>query len=111
MAQTESTARFEVRLKGVLEKTASWARVLHDERIELEYYDFSSSAQEWFGNDVAWMYHIEASEKARLFTLLAVADDESMLQALVTKFGDVKQVKEWLRANHIAFREEFDSWA
>ena len=117
MAEPESKPRIEVRLKGILEKTASWARVLNDGRVELEYYDYSSSAQDWFGNDVAWMYRIAASEKPRMFTLLSiqtgkpVADDQAMLDALAAGFGDVKLVRDWLQDNQVPFQEEFDSWA
>ena len=117
MEEPKSKPRFEVRLKGVLQGTGSWARVLDDGRIELEYFDYSSSAQDWFGNDVAWMYWIEASEKQRILALLSartgrpVADDQAMLEALAASFGDVKLVRDWLKVERIPFREEFDSWA
>jgi hypothetical protein len=106
-----------VKLKGILERTSSWARVLDDGSIELEYYDFSSDAQNWFGNDVAWMYRIAASEKPRLVALLAelagvpIADDQAMLDVIAAKFGDVKRVKDWLKEKQLPFEEEFDSWA
>jgi hypothetical protein len=80
--------RLSVELKSNLEKTSSWARVLEDGRVELEYYDFSPAAQSSFGNDVAWMYRIEESKKPRLYAPLteqtgtAVSNDEAMLDAL-----------------------------
>ena len=117
MAEPEAKPRIEVKLRGILQGTASWARVFDDGRLELEYYDYSSSAQDWFGNDVAWMYYIDPSEKPRLLTLLSVrtgkpvADDQAMLDALAEGFGDVKQVRDWLKENQLPFREEFDSWA
>jgi predicted peptidase len=33
--------RLSVKLKGILDRTSSWARVLEDGRVDLEYYDFS----------------------------------------------------------------------
>jgi hypothetical protein len=117
VSKPKSPPRIEVRLKGILEKTSSWARVLEDGRVELEYYDFSSAANDWFGNDVAWMYYIDPAEKPRLCQLLsahsgaAVDGDQAMLDALAAGFGDVKLVKQWLVANQIPFTEEFDSWA
>src|SRR5437879_974967 len=103
--------QLSVKLKGILDHTASWARVLADGRIELEYYDFSPDAQEWFGNDVAWTYRIEASEKPRLYALLAVTDDRAMLDAIAATFGDAKAVRDWLQENGVPYIEEFDSWA
>ncbi len=117
MDEPEPTSRSEVKLKGILDKTASWVRLLDDGRIELEYYDFSSAAQDWLGNDVAWMYYIEEAQKPRLRALLAlrtgnpVEDDQAMLDALTASFGDVKQVRDWLQEKQVPFREEFDSWA
>jgi hypothetical protein len=48
------------------DRASSRARVLDDGRIELESYDFSSSANDWFGDDVAWMYRIGAADKPHL---------------------------------------------
>jgi hypothetical protein len=91
--------------------------VLEDGRVELEFYDYSPAAQDHFGNDVAWMYRIAASEKPRLIQLLAeetgtsVTDDQTMLDAFATKFPDTWFVKDWLKTKGVPFEEEFDSWA
>jgi hypothetical protein len=117
MPESESKESLSVRLKGILDHTASWVRVLRDGRIELEYYDYSPSAQDAFGNDVAWMYRIEASHKPRLVALLAektgtaVDGDEAMLDALACSFADTWTVRDWLKEKGIPYDEEFDSWA
>jgi hypothetical protein len=42
-----------MKLKGVLERTASFIEVKGDGSLVVELYDFSDKAEEWFGNDVA----------------------------------------------------------
>jgi hypothetical protein len=117
MPDSGSKERLSIKLKGLLDHTASWARILHDGRVELEYYDFSPAAQDAFGNDVAWLYRIEASQKPQLFELLAkqtgtaINEDETMLEALARTFSDANDIRDWLKQNSIPYQEEFDSWA
>jgi len=117
MADSPSKGRLFVTLRGLLEHTSSTARVLDDGRLELEYYDFSPAAQAHLGNDVAWIYRLEASQKPRLSALLeartgsAIPDDQAILDALVQSFADTPQVKAWLLEKQIPFEEEFDPWA
>jgi len=109
MPDPESKARLSVKLTGILDSTSSWARVLEDGRIELEYYDFSSAAQDSFGNDVAWMYRIEAVHKPRLFELLetrtgeAIADDQAMLDAFALLFRDAWEIRDWLKEKGVPY--------
>ena len=106
-----------VKLNGILDHTASWVRVLPDGRVELEYFDYSPSAHDAFGNDVAWMYRIEASHKPLLVALLAektgtaIDGDEAMLDAFARSFADTWTVKDWLKEKGVPYEEEFDSWA
>ena len=117
MADSETKAVLKAELRGILDHTASWARVLEDGRIELEYYDYSPAAQNTFGNDVAWMYRIDPSVKPRWWELLgvltgaAITCDQAMLDSLVKSFEDVKGVRDWLVEKQIPYEEEFDSWA
>jgi hypothetical protein len=117
MPDPDSKGRLSVRLKGILDHTGSWARILQDGRLELEFYDYGPSAQDAFGNDVAWMYRIETSQKPRLFALLAektgtaVNDDQTLLDALAGNFKDAWAVKDWLKEKGVPYEEEFDSWA
>jgi len=106
-----------VRLKGILDGTASWARILEDGSIELEFFDHSAEAQSSMGNDVAWMYRVDPAEKPRIRELLAaqsgwtIEDDRAMLNAIAAMFGDTWRVRDWLKERSIPYREEFDSWA
>jgi hypothetical protein len=110
-------ARLTVKLKGTPDRSASWIRILDDGRVEMELYDFSALADSMFGNDVAWMYHIDVSQKPRLRALLEqrtgrpVPDDQAMLDAFAASFSEVMQVRDWLRTEGVPFDEEFDSWA
>ena len=106
-----------VRLRGILHQTASWARILEDGALELEFFDYSSEAHSSLGNDVAWTYRVEACEKARVCHLLAAAGgtpvegDPAMLDAIVKMFGDTWRVRDWLKEQSIPYAETFDSWA
>jgi hypothetical protein len=107
----ESTARRTVTLKGILEGTTSWVHVYQDGRMELEYFDCSEAAQNHFGNDVAWIYRVDAADVPRVRESLSVANDEAMLADMVERFGDVKKLRDFLKEKEIPFQEEFDSWA
>lgn len=114
--EPEIRARHAVKLKGVLPNTLSWVRILEDGRIELEYYDRHAGAEDHSGGDVAWMYRIAPSEETRMRQLLAertktnITNDRAMLAAFANSFRDAWAAREWLRANGVAFEEQFDSW-
>ena len=106
-----------VRLRGILDQSASWARILDGGALELEFFDYSSEAHSSLGNDVAWTYRVEACEKARVCHLLAAAGgtpvegDPAMLDAIVKMFGDTWRVRDWLKQQSVPYTETFDSWA
>jgi hypothetical protein len=114
---SEPKERASIKLSSPWEKSAAWARVLQDGRIELELYDYSEEAQAHMGNDVAWLYRIETEHKPRLLALLqeragvAIADDETLLDVLARTFAHVHAIRDWLRTNQIPYEEKFDSWA
>ena len=117
MQDAGSKARISVKVKSPWDKSAAWARVLEDGRIELELYDFSQDAQDHMGNDVAWLYRIETAEKPRLKALLeeragtAIRDDHALLDAFARTFSHVHAIRDWLKAQGIPYEEQFDSWA
>lgn len=106
-----------VKLRGLLPQTASWARILDDGRLELEHYDFSGDAEKWFGHDVAWIYRVQPADKPRVYELLVtrsgkkITDDQTMLDAFVWLFRDVKEIRDLLKENGVLYEEVFDSWA
>ncbi len=93
------------------------ARILEDGRLELERYDFSDSAEEAFGNDVAWLYHVAPAERPKLIEALSrragqtIADDAGLLNALAGQFEHVHAIRDWLKQESIAFEETFDAQA
>jgi hypothetical protein len=117
MPDSESKARLTVKLKGILPHTASWARILEDGRIELEFYDHSPEAENHLGGDVAWMYRIAATERPRLIALLeahggvSITGDQSLLDALAANFDDTWAIRDWLKEKGVPYDEQFDSMA
>lgn len=115
----EPKGRLTIKLKSPFTGTQSTASatVLEDGRIDLDLYDFSDEAQSSMGNDVAWIWRIEAVHKARLIALLEertgtpIPDDQAMLEAFAQSFAHVHAIREWLKEKWIPYEEKFDSWA
>ena len=109
-----------VKLKGVLERTASSAEIRSDGSLVIELYDFSGEAEMRFGNDVAFLLTITADDKGRMLSRLmagrgegpGVPDgDELLLRLIRERFADYYAVKQWLDESQIPYQKEFDSWA
>lgn len=109
-----------MKLKGVLQRTASSVEIKRDGSLVVELYDFSDAAEQWFGNDVAFMLKVSSADKNRMLSCLmsgqneiaeSLDRDELLLQLLKEQFADYFAVKEWLEQNEIPFQKEFDSWA
>ncbi|HEV3089521.1 MAG TPA: hypothetical protein VGX96_20125 [Candidatus Elarobacter sp.] len=109
-----------VKLRGGLDRTASWVYVTDDGTLVTELYDFSPDAEKWLGNDVAFLLHVAAADKARVLSALrgeAFATgsdrerDAALLESLRERFDDYYAVKEWLDQRGIAYRKEFEPWA
>ena len=117
MQDAQPKERLSVKINSPWQKSAAWARVLEDGRIELELYDYSPEAQANMGNDVAWLYRVETAGMPRLLALLqertgsAIASDEALLDAFAKGFSHVHAIRDWLRENQIPYEEIFDSWA
>ena len=109
-----------MKLKGVLERTASSVEIKGDGSLVVELYDFSNEAEQRFGNDVAFLLKVSAANKSRMLSCLmsgqnemagSLDRDELLLQLLKEQFADYYAVKQWLEQNKIPFQQEFDSWA
>ena len=116
MVKTEKS----VKLKGVLNRTASSAEIKSDGSLVVELYDFSSEAENWFGNDVAFLLKVSSGDKSKVLSCLTAGQDqmagpldrdELLLRLLRERFADYYAVKQWLEENKIPYQKEFDSWA
>jgi len=112
------TAEKRVKLRGVLDRTATSATIDADGSLIVELYDFSPEAHRWLGNDVAFLLKIDAAEKAGALRRLRAArhcadayDDAALLQLLAERFDDYYDVERWLNDEGIPFRKEFEPWA
>jgi hypothetical protein len=112
--------RKRVRLRGGPEDTASSVSIEPDGSIVVEFYDFSTQAQQSFGNDVAYVLTIGPSrKKALLAALLDGKDSHSgdmdrdgqILRVMEERFESYFRVKTWLEKRRIPFRTRFDPWA
>ena len=117
---TDNDDHNSVRLQGGPEHTASSVEIREDGSLVIEFYDFSSHAEDCFGNDVAYLLFVDARQAARMLSLLLDEEEHTarpkdskalLLQLLSRRFPSYFELKAWLEANGITFRKEFDSWA
>jgi hypothetical protein len=108
-----------VKLKGGFEHTASSVEIKDDGSLVVEFYDFSDQAERSFGNDVAYILTVNASDKEKVLALMnkqAIATDsqnkdELLLQLLEENFNSYFDIQEWFQVNGITYRKDFDPWA
>ena len=93
-----------------LEKTATWVRPTPGGGVEVEHYDFSLTAEEHFGGDVAFFVVVSAQDIALLRELLG-APSGTLPDAIAHQFGGYHAFKEWLLEHGVPFEARFDSWA
>lgn len=97
----------KIKLSGGLDKTATWVWVGNG-HLKVEFYDFSETAQEMFGNDIAYVLTVEEMEK--LFALVR-RDEKSLAPWVAENFMDYFGFERWLKDNEIRFSVEWESWA
>ena len=97
----------KVKLTGGPEKTVTWLW-LENSQLKVEFYDFSESAQNMFGNDIA--YILTVNEMTKLYSL-AKQDAISLIQWMAENFKSYFAIKKWLEENEIGFNAETESWA
>jgi hypothetical protein len=98
----------KVKLNGGLEKTATWIWLDQNDRLKVEFYDFSETAQRMFGNDIA--YTITVDEMDILFSA-AKQDASSVIGWMAQSFQSYFGIKRWLEEHEIGFSIERESWA
>jgi hypothetical protein len=96
------------KLSGGPEKTVTWIWLDNDGQFKVEFYDFSETAQQMFGNDIA--YTITVKEMTRLL-LLARQSETSLISWIAEKFQNYFSIKKWLEENEIEYDIEKESWA
>jgi hypothetical protein len=105
------------RLQGGLAHTASWVRILDDGSIEAECFDHSPQAEQWFGNDVAFLLRVAPEDTDRLLGALAgekalgitgVERNNRLLQAAAERFSDYFALKQWLDEQGIPYTKDFE---
>jgi hypothetical protein len=96
-----------IKLAGGPEKTVTWIW-LEQDRLKVEFYDFSETAQRMFGNDIA--YTITVVEMSKLFSLTRQSET-SLILWMAENFRSYFDIKKWLEENEVAFRIERESWA
>ena len=104
------------------EGVAGFIRILPDGCLEIEQYDHSAGAEQWFGNDIAWTYKVEV-DQVPAFIEMIQADCEvsneniakmpllAQLKALTSFLQTVERWIHCLVESGIKYRSEFDSWA
>lgn len=107
----------EIKLKGVLPRTASWVRLIDNGDLEAELFDFSSEAESHFGNDVAFTLMVPAQKKLEMLDKLGdslsdiQATDDALLASIGDQFLDYYGFKRWLEEEKIPFETQFDPYA
>ena len=106
-----------VDLKGGLKHTASSAQIKSDGSLVIELHDFSSEAEKWLGNEVAFLLKVSASEKSKMLSCLLGGqnqmldesqEDDLLLQQIGERFTDYYEVEQWIEENKIPYEKEFD---
>ncbi len=109
-----------VDLKGGLKHTASSAQIKSDGSLVIEVHDFSSEAEKWLGNEVAFLLKVSADDKNKMLSCLLreqnqmpdeSQEDDLLLKLIGERFTDYYEVKQWIEENKIPYEKEFDPWA
>lgn len=99
----------KVQLGGGPDQTATWIWLdPAGGRLKIEYYDFSETAQRFFGNDIA--YTITVQETDRLLSTVNQTET-SIIQWMEQYFKSYYGIKQWLEENGIDFSVEVEGWA
>lgn len=94
-------------LAGGPDKTVTWIW-LENGYLKAEYYDFSESTQQFFGNDIAYTITIHQMDK---LYLTSHQNENSILPWMAQNFKGYFDIKKWLEENEIGFDIKIESWA
>lgn len=97
----------KTKLSGGPEKTVTWLW-LENSQLKVEYYDFSETAQQLFGNDIA--YTITVHEMDKLYATVNQKEN-SLVPWMEQYFKSYFGIKKWLEENGIDFSVQVEGWA
>jgi hypothetical protein len=97
----------KIKLTGGPDKTVTWIW-LEDSWLKVEFYDFSETAKQMFGNDVA--YILTVNEMTKLYSL-AKQNEPSLIQWMIENFKSYFDIKRWLEEKEIGFSQQVEPWA
>jgi hypothetical protein len=105
-----------VRMPGGLPSTAGFLRLAVSGDLQIEFYDFSESAESSFGNDVATIYTVKCTDLPGLQVVIPIAPEGyaeggDVRHALAAGFSDVLALVRWLKEQGIPVITSFESWA
>lgn len=112
--------KHQVKFDTHLTHTATWARIDKNDRLVVEFYDFSDQADSAFGNDVAYLLIVAPEHKSLILSKLDAEEpivrtepipDIELLNLLKQRFDGYFSIQKWFDANEIPFEKVFDGWA
>lgn len=110
----------KIKLQEVLPKTSTTVYLKADESLYIDHYDFSSDANDRFGNDIAFTVRISKAEKEKWFAILMkeaigfsgdTNDASAIFELIAKRFSSFFQLKNDLKEKGIEIKEETDGWA
>ncbi len=97
----------KVQLNGGPSQSVTWIW-LEDDRLKVEYYDFSEPAQKLFGNDIAWTITVNDLDK---FLSTINQSEATLIPWMEQYFKSYFGIKQWLEEHEIHFSIERESRA
>lgn len=104
-----------LRIPGGLPSTSGFLRHSGGDLV-VEFYDFSETAESWFGNDVAILYTVREADLPALKSALeatqsTASSGQSLVESLAVAFSSVMALIDWIKASGVPYSKSFDSQA
>jgi len=106
--------RERVKLRGGPEGSVSWVYLTEGGDLVVECFDYSEEANDHFGNDVAFLVTVAATDKARVFERLGgegMCSDAALVALVEARFASYFEARRWLDDEGVQYQHEFDAWA
>jgi len=108
-----SAEQISTRLEGGPDGSVTWIRAVKGGRLEIEFYDYGATANDMFGNDVAFIATVDARhvEKAARVLLGREGDRTELMDEMKRRFASYFDVLKWLDEAGIPYSKAFDGRA